>query len=318
LFFATGLLAQEEFGLASHYSDLFQGKPTASGELYNKSKLTGAHKTLPFGSVVKVTRLDNNKSVQVRINDRGPFISGRVIEVSKAAADQLGLGTDGPARVKVELVKTTSTSESSSEAKTEEKPKAYSEEVTQPAATAAKPAEKPAEKPKTEATKPKDEKAAKANTDKQNEAKTTKPADEKALAVNKKPVADAKTLTEKGGKPAAKAEAPKAVLVTGDQYQTVDLFQLELKRPEKKGFGVQVAALSNQDALFKKIAELQGDWFSTILVSVQQGAKKDELVYKIILGSFATQGEADIYKNNLKKNKKMNGFVVDLSKLEQD
>ena len=77
LFLTTALMAQDdEFGIASYYSDLFQGKPTASGELYDKAQLTAAHKTLPFGTLVKVTRLDNNKSVQVRVNDRGPFISG--------------------------------------------------------------------------------------------------------------------------------------------------------------------------------------------------------------------------------------------------
>ena len=65
LLFATTIIAQDdEFGIASYYSDLFHGKPTASGELYNKTKLTAAHKTLPFGTLVKVTRLDDNSSVQ--------------------------------------------------------------------------------------------------------------------------------------------------------------------------------------------------------------------------------------------------------------
>ena len=92
LLFATSLTAQdEEFGLASYYSDLFHGKPTASGELYDKTKFSCAHKTFPFGTMLKVTRLDNNKSVQVRVTDRGPFISGRVVEVSRAAADAIGL-----------------------------------------------------------------------------------------------------------------------------------------------------------------------------------------------------------------------------------
>lgn len=320
ILFTTSLMAQqEEFGLASFYSDLFQGKPTASGELYDKNKLTGAHKTFPFGSTVKVTRLDNNKSVQVKINDRGPFISGRVIELSKAAAEQISLVGDGSARVKVELVKDAGATDAATAAKTEEKPKSYEE--TQPAVTSSPSASttEPAAPPaKTDTSK--DEKTAKVKEDKATKAKeekTAKAKEEKAAAVNKKPAEDAKTTTAKGSEAPPKAEAPKAVLVTGADYQQLDLFQIELKRPEKKGFGVQIASLSNQDALFKKIAELQGDWFSTILVNVQQGKNKNDISYKVILGTFATQAEADIYKNNLKKNKKINGFVVDLSTMNQ-
>lgn len=298
ILFTTSLKAQqEEYGLASFYSDLFQGKPTASNELYDKNKLTGAHKTFPFGSSVKVTRLDNQKSVVVRINDRGPFISGRVIEISKAAANQIGLDNDGTTRVKVELVKDAATPGEAITTKPAETPKSYEE--PQPAAVNPAPA-------------PESTPAPAATTD----SKSVKTKKEKEVAINKKPSEAAKTTAAKGPATPVKTEAAKAVLVTSANYQQFDLFQIELKRPEKKGFGVQVAALSNQDALFKKIAELQGDWFSSILVSVQQG-KGNEVSYKVILGAFATQTEADIYKSNLRKNKKIDGFVVDLSTLNQ-
>ena len=88
----TTLIAQE-YGSASYYSDKFQGRKTASGDLYDKNKFTGAHKSLEFGTQVKVTRLDNKKSVTIRINDRGPYIKGRVVDVSRAAAEKLGFGT---------------------------------------------------------------------------------------------------------------------------------------------------------------------------------------------------------------------------------
>ena len=105
LIFTTTIIAQDdEFGIASYYSDLFHGKPTASGELYDKGKMTAAHKTLKFGTVVKVTDLENNKSVTVTVNDRGPFISGRIIELSRAAANSIGLVDKGVSRVKVEIV----------------------------------------------------------------------------------------------------------------------------------------------------------------------------------------------------------------------
>ncbi len=92
-----------EDGLASWYggNDGFEGKPTASGEIYDSSKMTAAHRDLPLGTLVRVTNLDNGKSVDVRINDRGPFIHGRVIDLSQEAArrlDLIGPGV-GPVRI---------------------------------------------------------------------------------------------------------------------------------------------------------------------------------------------------------------------------
>jgi rare lipoprotein A len=96
--------AQVQTGKASFYSDAFEGKPTASGEKYRASKMTAAHKTLPFGTVVKVTNLSNNESVEVTINDRGPFVEGRVLDLSKAAAEKLGFFNQGTTEVKIEIV----------------------------------------------------------------------------------------------------------------------------------------------------------------------------------------------------------------------
>ncbi|UII34275.1 septal ring lytic transglycosylase RlpA family protein [Fulvivirga ulvae] len=98
------LYAQEEHGKASFYADKFEGRSTASGEKYRHTKLTAAHRTLPFGTSVKVTNLDNNKSVTVRINDRGPFVKGRVIDLSKSAAQKLNFIRQGTADVKIEIV----------------------------------------------------------------------------------------------------------------------------------------------------------------------------------------------------------------------
>jgi rare lipoprotein A len=91
-----------ETGLASWYGPGFHGKLTASGEVFNQEKFTAAHRTLPWGSRVKVTNLANGKSVNVRINDRGPFGKGRVIDVSRAAARVLGIVGSGIATVRVE------------------------------------------------------------------------------------------------------------------------------------------------------------------------------------------------------------------------
>ena len=84
-------MAQVQVGKASFYADKFEGSPTASGEKYRASRLTAAHKTLPFGTKMRVTNLANNESVVVTINDRGPFVEGRIIDVSKSAAERLSL-----------------------------------------------------------------------------------------------------------------------------------------------------------------------------------------------------------------------------------
>jgi rare lipoprotein A len=93
-----------ENGKASYYSDQLHGKATASGELYDRNKLTAAHKKLAFGTICRVTNLANGKSVKVRINDRGPFTKNRIIDLSyKAAADLDGIRT-GIMDVKVEVL----------------------------------------------------------------------------------------------------------------------------------------------------------------------------------------------------------------------
>lgn len=90
-------------GEASYYADSLQGSKTASGEPYDKSAMTAAHRTLEFGTRVKVTYLKTGKSVEVTINDRGPHAKGRVIDLSGAAAEQLGMKDDGHGKVEIEV-----------------------------------------------------------------------------------------------------------------------------------------------------------------------------------------------------------------------
>jgi rare lipoprotein A len=98
------VLAQTEYGVASYYGTQFHGRSTASGEKYNQFALTAAHKTLPLGTVLKVTNTQNNKSVYVKVNDRGPYIKGRIIDLSTKAAELLGYRNKGTAYVKIEIV----------------------------------------------------------------------------------------------------------------------------------------------------------------------------------------------------------------------
>ncbi len=98
-------LSYNKTGIASWYGPKFHGKLTANGEIYNQYALTAAHKTLPLPSAVKVTNLKNNKSLVLRINDRGPFVNDRIIDLSSKAADILGLKKEGTGLVRVQILK---------------------------------------------------------------------------------------------------------------------------------------------------------------------------------------------------------------------
>lgn len=91
----------EEEGIASWYGRDFHGKKTSNGETYDMYAMTAAHKTLPIGTYVKVKRLDNGKEIIVRINDRGPFVKGRIIDLSYKAASKIGIADSGTAKVEI-------------------------------------------------------------------------------------------------------------------------------------------------------------------------------------------------------------------------
>jgi rare lipoprotein A len=274
---ATHMAFAQEYGLASYYSDKFHGKPTASGEAYDKNKMTAAHKTLPYGTLIKVTRLDNKKAVVLRVNDRGPYISGRIVDVSRKAADQLDLVTDGTARVKVEVV------DKNTEEPTPSKPVAEKKE------------EKKKEDPKPE--------PRKAET-----AENPEPAPQAAPANREsRPTSSAGTMQ-------LSAEPE---WVTGKNYQQYDLYKIELTRPNKVGYGVQVASLTNYENVLKIVADLQGKWFKNVLLSIEPGFG-DVTTYKVILGPFADRASAENYKKDVKKKMKLEGFVVDLSTLNYE
>lgn len=268
-------LQAQEFGVASYYADAFHGRKTANGETYDKNAYTAAHKELEFGTIIKVTRLDNNKSVQLRVNDRGPFISGRVVELSKVAAEKIGLIRDGIAEVRVDVI---------------------------------------GKKEKEEVVQVKVEKAPVIPKDIPTSASTETAKPVKTVPSSVKIVKEAKSL-KKTPAPAKAAKTTKTNKKTEKlvQGEIPDLYKIQLLRPKKEGYGVQVAFLSDYESVFRKVADLQSDWFENILVSVQ--GKGDAAKYKIILGPFPERKTADAYKASLAKKNKIQGFVVDLSKL---
>ena len=114
--------AQNTTGMASYYADQFNGRKTASGEIFDNNKMTAAHRTLRFGTMIKVTNLSNNKSVLVRVNDRGPYAHNRLIDLSRNAASQIGMVLSGTARVRVEVIENGKTIETPIKPKEKDKP----------------------------------------------------------------------------------------------------------------------------------------------------------------------------------------------------
>ena len=250
----------EKMGRGGYYSDEFQGRKTASGEPYDKSDLTAAHKTLEFGSYVRITRLDNKKSVVVRINDRGPYIKDRVVDMSRKAAEALDLIRDGRAQVKLEVVSKSELT-AAPESPAPEKKEELTAKSGEPVATA--PVKIEPEK-KTEPETP----------------KTVQPA-----------------KTEKTSKIAETTTKGKAV--TSQTYKDFGLYKIQVLKPKEGGYGVQVASLTEYENVLKQVAELQENHFKNILVSVEKG-KDEKPVYKIILGPFPDLPTATSYKENLK------------------
>ncbi|GJM32450.1 MAG: hypothetical protein DHS20C18_14510 [Saprospiraceae bacterium] len=277
---ATTLNAQNddskvEYGIASLYSDDFAGRQTAYGDTYDPKKLTAAHKRHPYGTMLRVTRLDNKKSVTVKVTDKGPFVKGRVVDLSGAAADKIGLTKDGLAEVKVEVVSNTTRQD---------------QRASEPVATAERstPQSFDVVEPKSSTT------------------KTTSPVKEKV--VEKETAKSVKSTSKADDKP----KTASARLV-GKDFADYGLYKIQLEKPGKGDFGVQVASLSNYENVLKQVADLQAKWFDNILLSIEKG--NSQSIYKIILGPFDDESSAKNYQNSLSKKHKIKGFVVNLSEI---
>lgn len=279
LLLSTFLVAQE-FGIASYYADSFEGISTASGEAYAKAKFTCAHNSYPFGTMLKITCLDNNKSVKVRVNDRGPFIKGRVVDLSRVAAEQLDLIRAGTTQVRVDVADGAPTAPVLTDANTKGGGgSGGSSKATKPAP-----------------------------------AKSTAPAKRPDTYVDKnvpkdKPVAKRSSTTT--SKPVAKPTSGSSSTRPAKNYAKYGLYQIQLMTPKKRGYGVQVASFASYDNVMAKVAQLQGKWFDEILVKSEPGSKGAP-VYKVVLGNFDSLSAAENYKKNLRAKHAVKGFVINL------
>lgn len=264
----------EEYGKVGYYSDTLHGRKTASGEIYDKNALTCAHKSLPFGTLVRITRLDNKLTVVVRVNDRGPYRDGYVIEVSRRGAEELDLLKVGTAKVKVEVI---------------EKPAGEERSTLVPPSSTPKPAT--------------------------NAATQARPV-QYSTPTTVKPTTAATTAKTPAARTApATSDATKLEPAKGANPQS-DIYQIELQKPPKQGFGVQVTTLYNAPNVFPEITKLQKYWPGKVLVSMQPMPEATEnTIYKLIIGPVTDRPTAEKLRKEAIKKGYSKCFVVDLSQI---
>jgi rare lipoprotein A len=222
----------EEIGKVSYYADKFHGKKTASGQLYDKEDLTCAHKTLPFGTLLRVTNLKSGNSAIVRVNDRGPFGHGRILDVSRAAAEGLDMFRSGEIEAKLEVVNI------------EDLPIAKTFPVGDPLPPA-----------------PVKEEIVLL-------AKAEKPSRKDPTTTIKAPAPV--VIPDNIAAPVQTPQAGE--LITGVTYKKEGTYRIELREPTPAGgYVVQVASLSNLEGSFKEIARLQQQAPGQVLVITDDG-----------------------------------------------
>ncbi len=267
---------QPEYGKCGYYADMYQGKKTASGELYDKNQLTASHKSHPFGTLLRVTRIDNKKSVEVRVNDRGPFVNGYVVDLSRKAAETIGLTRDGVAKVKVEVIGTASSVS------------AHTEPIAPSAEKRAEPASRQA-----------------ATT-----AKGASSASEAAtrLAVPGVAPSDPSPATYSAAA-SAKPQAQPAIAPGSHKVSVSELYQIEIKTVPPRSFGIQLLVLTSTDNLFKEIKKLQNIWPQKVIVSHEKTGVS--ATFKLILGPFASRKEAEAQQKAAQKKGYARTFIVE-------
>lgn len=285
LLFSSVLIAQE-FGIASVYQDKFHGKATAYGRTYNRNELVAAHKTHLPGTFLRVTRLDNKKTVTVEVIDRGPFVKGRIIDLSSRAAKELGMLDDGVANVKLEVL---------------QKGKPMIEPVpdnrsTPPERVVPSSFEEDERNQGRISTESSDAKAGTTAEEKKSTTSTTQP----ATPPKQEELASKGTETPTENKPG------EVMVVRG--FTFFDLYKLEVKKVDKANFAVQVAYLSSFESLLKQVSELQAKKYNDIYFFAENDGN-GAVGYKVLLGPSETEEQAKKIHDDLSR-RGVRGFVA--------
>lgn len=276
LFVSCWLSAQElEYGLASVCPDDFHGRPTAYGDIYDKSKLTCSHKIHPYGTMLKVRRMDNGQSVTVKVIDQGPFISGTIVEVSRQAAQVLGIRAGQRAiEVSIQVIGRGGAGP-------------QNREIARPASPA--PSPKVSSSPATN-----ERQAASAEKD---------ISDNRAAASGGE---DGNTFVRPG---------PNRRNLVGPEINPHrGIYKISIERPEAGDYGLQMGIYSGYDNAMRQIALLQSKGFSNILLSIQPG-DDNEPVFKVILGPFINEKAALSILQNIRQQHRLTAFMIRLSEL---
>ncbi|MFK8163098.1 MAG: septal ring lytic transglycosylase RlpA family protein [Lewinella sp.] len=293
------LVGDKENGLASYYSNQYQGAETAYGVIYDKNELVAAHRVFPQNSVVKVENMENGKTVNVRIIDKGPFIPGRLIELSERAAANLGMLGKSTVQVEITLLSTPDQpARAIAAARTaeEEARERALEVANNPVAT--EPAPTPAERQPV-ITAPRPAPASPPASPKETPTATTR----QPAAVQSSPTP---TVT-------SNAAEVKALPVSSEEIVRSATFapgtyKIALLKPGSGKFGVQVGSFKDLEGAMDKVTELQSKWFDNVMI--ERLSTGPGSVYKIILGPFETEKSAQRYASDLKKRYKIPGFMV--------
>jgi rare lipoprotein A len=296
-------LSAQDYGLASYYADRYHGRKTAYGEIYDKNKMTCSHNKHPYGTMLRVTRLDNKRSVVVKVIDKGPYTKGRIVDLSRAAAEQLGIINDGVVEVMVEVV---GGARDRNERPVTASPSARE---SQPAGNA----------PRTDAASPLAQGVPPASSSSSTtDSPSTAPRASERAPVDKQPAAStAAAAPDKApqSQPTTPVSAPvvnRAQLVTTQDYTPYGMYRIRLEKGPEAGYGVQLYVITKYENVLRSLADLQGRGLTDIIVSVEKGAN-EQTNYKIILGPFESDAQAKSYQANVQRQFKLKGFVVNLS-----
>ena len=268
------LVGDRQNGLASYYSAEYEGAETAYGEVYYSDQLVAAHKTYPYNSTVRVTNQDNGRSVTVRIIDKGPFIRGRVIEVSERAARDLGLLGSRTVPVELELLSTPT-----------QRPVRVPAEEPPPAAVDVRPAPpQPRPNPVIGVEEPVED-----------EVEPQRKAD---------PVPAPFT-------PPPATPVPPPPAATRPTSFTEGVYRIELAKARSGNHAVQVGSYANLSSALDKVTDLQARYFDDILI--QKIGSGPMASYKVLLGPFRDAASARNYAADLKSRYGIAGFAVALA-----
>ncbi|MEL6255723.1 MAG: septal ring lytic transglycosylase RlpA family protein [Bacteroidota bacterium] len=279
----TPVYGQTQTGIGTYYADKYHGRQTSSGEIYDKYDFTAAHLTLPFGTWVRVTRLDNGRVVNVKINDRGPRTQGRIIDLSRAAAESLDMIRSGEVRVKIEVI---SGNENSGDIVIEDIPP------------------KPDVNPNRDLNSLPlvDYNGRPAN------------GNSRYTVIEEEDLADYQEESREYRED-VREEVPEVVedVVNPDIAKyTPQLFSFKSFKAQAEGFGVQVGAFFNFYRLLEALDDLKRKGIEDTLV--QSSSKDGKSMFRIIVGPYASRADANLARKNLAQ-KKYKGITVNLAEL---